>query len=69
MRDYLQLSNESVDRVYEFALRSLNADGTVAKSSMDNEIRLAKENLKIKEDVPESKVADWRFIKETLSKN
>ena len=68
MRDYLRLGDQAVDKVYEFALRSLNADGTVAKSSLDTEIRLVKEQLKIKEEIPESKVADWRFIKDVLSK-
>ena len=29
-------------------------------------MRLAKEYLKIKENVPEEKVADWRFIKEVV---
>ncbi len=68
MRDYLKVSEAYGERVYQFALRSLNPDGTVAKESMENEIRLAKEQLKIKEDIPESKVADWRLIKEVLSK-
>lgn len=68
MRDYLALSGDYVEKVYQFALHSLNADGLVAKSSLDTEIGLAKEQFRIKEDVPESKVADWRFIKEVLSK-
>jgi NitT/TauT family transport system substrate-binding protein len=68
MRDYLKISGEYVEKIYQFALKSLNEDGLVAKSSLDNEIRLAREQLKVKEDVPESKVADWRFIKEILAK-
>lgn len=68
MRDYLKISGDYVDKIYQFALRSLNEDGLVAKSSLDNEIRLAKERFKIKEDVPETKVADWRFIKEISSR-
>lgn len=68
IRDYLGISGEYLDTVYQLALRSLNTDGTVAKNSMDNEIRLAKEFLKTKEDVPDAKIADWRFIKEVLSK-
>jgi hypothetical protein len=31
---------------------------------LDTEVRLTKEYLKIKEDIPEEKLADWRFIKE-----
>ncbi len=68
MRDYLGLSETHVDKVYRYALRSLNENGGVAKTSLDNEIRLAKERLKTKEEIPEIKVADWRFIKEVLSR-
>lgn len=68
MRDYLKIDQSYVEKIYQFALRSLNENGTVAKSSLDNEIRLAKEYLKLKEDIPEEKVADWRFIKEVLSR-
>ncbi len=68
MRDYLKLSDAYVDKVYQYALRSLNEDGGVAKASMDNEIRLAKEKFKIKEEIPETKVRDWRFIRELSSR-
>ncbi len=67
MRDYLKIKGNYVEKIYQFALKSLNEEGVVAKASLDNEIRLAKEQLKIKEEIPESKVADWRFIKEILS--
>jgi hypothetical protein len=33
---------------------------------MDTEIRLAKEQLKLTEDIPEDKLMDWRFLKEVL---
>ncbi len=68
MRDYLKISGDYVEKIYQFAMKSLNEDGLVAKSSLDNEIRLAKEQLKIKEEIPEGKVAEWKFIKEVLSK-
>jgi NitT/TauT family transport system substrate-binding protein len=68
MRDYLKISGDYVEKIYQFAMRSLNEDGLVAKNSLDNEIRLAREQLKIKEEVPESKVAEWKFIKEILAK-
>ncbi len=67
MRDYLKIKGDYVEKIYQFALKSLNEDGGVAKSSLDNEIRLAQEQLKIKGEIPESKIADWRFIKEILS--
>jgi len=68
MRDYLKISGEYVEKVYQFALRSLNEDGLVAKSSLDNEIRLTREQFKIKDEVPESKIVEWKFIKEILAK-
>ncbi len=68
MRDYLKISGEYVEKVYQFAMRSLNEDGLIAKSSLDTEIRLTREQLKIKEEVPESKVVEWKFIKEVLAK-
>jgi len=32
----------------------------------DTEIRLAKEQLKLTEDISEDKLMDWRFLKEVL---
>jgi hypothetical protein len=60
----LKIEKEYVEKVYQFALKSLNENGTVDKKSLDTEVRLTKEYLKIKEDIPEEKLADWRFIKE-----
>lgn len=68
MRDYLKISGDYVEKIYLFALKSLNEDGLVAKNSLDNEIRLAREQLKVKEEVAEAKVAEWKFIKEILAK-
>jgi NitT/TauT family transport system substrate-binding protein len=68
MRDYLKISGDYVEKIYQFAMRSLNEDGLVAKSSLDTEIRLTREQLKIKEEIPESKVVEWKFIKEILAK-
>ncbi len=68
MRDYLKISGDYVEKIYQFALKSLNENGLLAKSSLENEIRLARENLKIKDNVPEEKVADWRFVKEVLTR-
>lgn len=68
MHDYLKIDKNYGEKIYQFALRSLNENGTVAKSSLDTELRLAKEYLKIKENIPEEKVADWRFIKEVVGR-
>jgi hypothetical protein len=46
MRDYLKIEKEYVEKVYQFALKSLNENGTVDKDSLGTEIRLAKEYLK-----------------------
>ncbi len=68
MRDYLKISGDSGDKIYQYALRSLNEDGLVAKKTVDTEIRIAREQLKIKEEIPESKIFDWRFMKEIAAK-
>jgi ABC-type nitrate/sulfonate/bicarbonate transport system substrate-binding protein len=68
MGDYLKISGDYVEKIYQFAMRSLNEDGLVSKNSMDTEIRLTREQLKFKEEVSESKVAEWKFIKEILAK-
>ena len=68
MRDYLAIPGDYVERIYQFALKSLNENGLVAKSSLDNELRLTRENLKLKANPgDEDRVADWRFIKQVLS--
>jgi NitT/TauT family transport system substrate-binding protein len=67
MQDYLNLSPTHVDKVYQYALKSLTLDGGVAKASLENELRLVKERLKLKDDIPVDKVADWRFVKELSS--
>jgi NitT/TauT family transport system substrate-binding protein len=68
MRDYLKISGDSVEKIYQYALRSLNEDGLVAKKTVDTEIRIAREQFKIKDDIPESKIFDWRFIQAILAK-
>jgi len=66
MRDYLHVSADAALKIHDFALRSLNPDGLVAKNTMDSEIRLAKEQLKPTEEITEDKIMDWRFLKEVL---
>ena len=68
MRDYLKVSPEGALKIHDFSMRSLNLDGLVAKNTMDSEIRLAREQLKIKEEINEDKIMDWRFLKEVLAK-
>lgn len=67
MRDYLHVSANVAEKIHEFSLRSLNTDGLVSASTLDAEIRLAKEQLKLSEDITPDKLMDWRFIKEVLA--
>jgi NitT/TauT family transport system substrate-binding protein len=67
MRDYLHVSAAVAEKIHEFSLRSLNTDGLVSASTLDAEIRLAKEQLKLSEDITADKLMDWRFIKEVLA--
>lgn len=66
MHDYLKVSADAAVKIHDFAMRSLNADGLVAKNTMDAEIRLAKEQLKLTEEISKEKIMDWRFLKEVL---
>lgn len=66
MRDYLHVSAEGALKIHDFSMRSLNVDGLVAKNTMDSEIRLAREQLKISEEITEDKIMNWRFLKEVL---
>ena len=68
MRDYLHVSAEGAAKIHDFSMRSLNPDGWVAKNTMDSEIRLAREQLKISEEITEDRIMDWRFLKEALGK-
>jgi hypothetical protein len=67
MRDYLHVSAEVAEKIHEFSLRSLNVDGLVSASTLDAEIRLAKEQLKLPDDITGDNLMDWRFIKEVLA--
>jgi NitT/TauT family transport system substrate-binding protein len=67
MRDYLHVSAPVAEKIHELSLRSLNTDGLVAPSTLDAEIRVAKEQMKIPDDITGDKLMDWRFIKEVLA--
>jgi NitT/TauT family transport system substrate-binding protein len=67
MRDYLHVNADVAEKIHEFSLRSLNADGLVSASTLEAEMRLAKEQLRLSDDVTADKLMDWRFIKEVLS--
>lgn len=67
MRDYLKVSADAAGKIYDVSMRSLNVDGSIAKATLDAEIRLAREQLKIAEEISEDKIMDWRFLKEVLA--
>ncbi len=67
MCDYLHVSAPIAEKIHELSLRSLNAGGLVAPKTLEAEIRLAKEQMKIPDDFTGDKLMDWRFIKEVLS--
>ena len=66
MRNYLHVSAPVAEKIHEFSLRSLNVDGLVAPNTLEAEIRLAKEQMKISDDITADKLMDWRFVKEVL---
>jgi NitT/TauT family transport system substrate-binding protein len=67
MKRHLNISNQYVGKVYDFAVRSLNEKGDVGKKSLANELRLDKEILGLKREIPESQVADWSFVRAVAS--
>ncbi len=67
MRDYLHVSADVAEKIHQFSLRSLNTDGLVASDTLEAELRLAKEQMKVSDDITADKLMDWRFIKEVLA--
>src|SRR5690349_19955458 len=67
MKRYLSISGQYVVRVYDLAVRSLNENGDVGKKSLANELRLDKEIMGLKQDIPEKEVTDWSFVKSVAS--
>jgi NitT/TauT family transport system substrate-binding protein len=63
IKDYLKISPEYVGKVYDFAVRSLNEDGIIGKTSLANELRFDQENAGLKERISEEKVIDWSFVR------
>jgi len=62
MVDYLKLTGEDADRIYDFSLRSLSPDGHFSEESLLTDISQARQALKIEKEVPLSQVVDWSFI-------
>jgi len=67
MKHHLNISNQYVGRVYDFAVRSLNEKGDVGNKSLANELRLDKETLGLKREISEKQVADWSFVRAVAS--
>ncbi|HZD42041.1 MAG TPA: ABC transporter substrate-binding protein [Terriglobales bacterium] len=67
MKHHLKISERYVGKVYDFAVRSVNEKGDVGKRSLANELRLDKQTLGLKRDIPEGQVADWSFVRAIAS--
>jgi NitT/TauT family transport system substrate-binding protein len=69
LKHHLNISNQYAGRVYDFAVRSLNDNGDVGKKSLASELRLDKETLGLKQEIPERQVADWSFVRAVAAGN
>ena len=69
LRHHLNISNQYAGRVYDFAIRSLNENGDVGKKSLASELRLDKETLGLKQEIPERQVVDWSFVRAVAAGN
>jgi NitT/TauT family transport system substrate-binding protein len=69
LKHHLNISSQYVGRVYDFAIRSLNDNGDVGKKSLASELRLDKETLGLKQEIPERQVADWSFVRAVAAGN
>lgn len=69
LKRHLNIGNQYAGKVYDFAVRSLNEKGDVGKKSLASELRLDKETLGLKQDIPERQVADWSFVRVVAASN
>jgi NitT/TauT family transport system substrate-binding protein len=69
MKHHLNVSAQYVGKIYDFAVRSLNAQGDIGKKSLASELRLDKEILGLKQEISERQVADWSFLKAVAGSN
>ena len=67
MKHDLNVTDQYVGKIYDLAVRSLNENGDVGKKSLASELRLDKETLGLKQDIPEREVTDWSFIRAVAS--
>jgi NitT/TauT family transport system substrate-binding protein len=69
LKRHLNIGNQYAGKVYDFAARSLNEKGDIGKKSLASELRLDKETLGLKQDIPERQVADWSFVRVVAASN
>jgi ABC-type nitrate/sulfonate/bicarbonate transport system substrate-binding protein len=69
MKQHLDVSDQYVGKIYDFALRSLNEKGDFSAKTLATELRLDKEILGLKQDIPEQQVADWSLLKAVTGSN
>jgi NitT/TauT family transport system substrate-binding protein len=63
MKRHLNVSGQYVGKIYEFAVRSLNENGQFSRKTLATELRLGKEILGLKQEIPEQQVTDWSFVR------
>jgi NitT/TauT family transport system substrate-binding protein len=69
MKQHLDVSDQYVGKIYDFAVRSLNEKGDFSAKTLATELRLDKEILGLKQDIPEQQVADWSLLKAVTGNN
>ena len=69
MKHHLNVGDQYVGKIYDFAVRSLNAQGDIGKKSLASELRLDKEILGLKQEISERQVVDWSFLRAVAGSN
>jgi len=67
--EWLKLEPAVASASYDLYVRGLTPDGLVGEKSLRFDIERARESLKIKEDVPLSRVADFGILNEVLKES
>jgi len=67
MSDWLKLEPSVAAASYDIYVRSFSPDGLVSEESLLLDVNRARQALKVKEEVPLSRVVDFGILRETLS--
>jgi ABC-type nitrate/sulfonate/bicarbonate transport system substrate-binding protein len=64
---YLQITPSQAAKAYDSSIRSFTDDGFVSDRVLSLEVRRAKEDLQMANNLPLSQVADWNLLREIKS--